>query len=63
MLKLRRGPHPFGQLPNKKMRAEDDAGKLRDGYMVPAELRGRTLTPEEVAAAVNHKPAKPPGKS
>jgi hypothetical protein len=62
-MEQRKDPYSFRRMPNKKTRAEDDAGKMRDGYMVPAELRGRALSPEEVAAAVNHKPAKPPGKS
>ena len=63
MLKQRQAPYSFNRVPSKREKAEENAGKMRDGVMVPAELRGRVLSPEDVAEAVNHRPAKPPGKS
>ena len=63
MLKQRQAPYSFNRVPSKREKAEENAGKARDGIMVPRELRGRTLTPEEIATATNHRPVKPPGKS
>ena len=56
-------PYAFRRIPPKTERFIDDKGKKSDGIMVPRELRGRALSPEEVTAAVNHRPAKPPGKT
>lgn len=63
MTKQRIDPYPQGRLPTKKMRAEADVGKMRDGYMVPAELRGGKMTPEQIAAEIAKFSPKPPGRT
>lgn len=58
-MEQRQDPYSFRRLKQLPPPKEDG----RDFGMVPAALRGGKLTPEEVAKAVSHRPAKPPGKS
>ena len=63
MLKQRQAPYSFNRVPSKREKAEENAGKMRDGVMVPAALRSTKMTAEEIAAEIARFSPKPPGKS